>query len=530
MQGFNNLFDVNHPIFCWLYRASFCWTALKDSFPRMPAEIEAMRESLRIQASASTDPTSSSVQEKLPDRSLLFKLLFLTGANDLADVIDQPVDKVGHLFAGVLDTGTVRKPARKKWFFKRAGVRGHNKINDVVDPEAGFSRIFGRGQAMFLVRTVSEEERMELQAAGYRFAPPERILGSFAKNMEIDRGEARKFLGKMQNDSGGERVYARGVHIACFMVRPEFSRGLGILVPEDARNVLPTTQLPIAKLEPWHIEFLYRMHNFTLEECCEQLLVDSRDSIDEDERVFSLHLLRGITDLRNQINHPLFAKAQLLANPLEGPSGIPGETSQLQYSTIIAFRIMLDIYPNTYISDNYLFVSWRFFACMQRVYRGYPHHGGFMHHIRRQCNVLRRHDDLEARESALRRVRGSFNRLSRNAYGTLRFDALGASYRWGIPSSSTFTLGGWRSSITEGMRSINRSGHETSDISTPETESTGPSVDILEMLRSRPDFEAPIDSDVGTLDPSTYADILMMILAQDRGRRQRAMNRIDPSF
>ena len=530
MQGFNNLFDVNHPIFCWLYRASFCWNAIKDSFPRMPAEIQAIRDSWlgdpKIQA-ASTDPKSSSVQGTLPDRSLLFKLLFLISANDLAGMIDQPVDKVGNLFAGVLDTGTVRKPTRKKWLFKGTGVRDHSKQND-VDPEAGYNRTVGRGQAMFLVRTVSGEERTELQAAGYRFAPPERIVGSFAKNMEIDKGEARKFLGKMQNHSGGERVYARGVHIACFMVRPEFSRGLGILVREDARNVLPTAQLPMAKLEPWQLEFLLRMHNFTLEECCEQLQIDSHHSIDENERDFSLQLLRGITDLRNQINHPMFAKAQLLANPLEAPSGIPGETSPLNLSTIIAFRIMLDIYPNSYISDNYIFVSWRFFACMQRVYKGYPHHGAFVHHMRRQAISLRRDDGPEARESALAKARKSFHRLSRNAYDIMRLDVSRASYKWTIPSSSTFTLSAWRSSIAEGKRSVNHNSPESLD-SSKETE-VGPSVDILEMLKSRPSFEAPVDNDVAPLDTKTYADILMRIVAQDRGGQQRAMNRIDPSF
>ena len=493
----------------------------------MPAEIEAMRESWKNDPESrapGTNPNSSTEQGILPDRSLLFKLLFLVGANDLASTINQPVDQVGNLFPGVLDTGTMRKPARRKWLFKGTSVRDHSNH----DQEAGHNRTFGRGQTMFLVRTVSSEERKELKAAGYRFAPPERILGPFAKNMAIDKRAARKFLDKLQRHSAGERVYARGVHIACFMVRPEFSRGLGILVPDDARNVLPTTQLPMAKLEPWQIEFLFRMHNFTLEECCEQLQVDYHDSIDEDERDFSLQLLRGITDLRNQINHPMLAKAQLFANPLEAPSGIPGETSPLNTATIIAFRIMLDIYPNSYLSSDYIFVSWRFFACMQRVYKGYPHHGAFVHHMRRQYVSLRRDDVPEARESALRKARKSFRRLSRSAYERVRLDISRASNKWTLPSSSTFTLNAWRSSTAEGKRSVNRNAHGTSNLS-KETEADQ-SVDILEMLRSSPSYEAPVENDVAPLDTKTYADLLMRIVAQDRGGRQRAMNRIDPSF
>lgn len=497
----------------------------------MPAEIQAMRESSRGDPqlrAAGKYPNPSPEEGNPPDRSLLFKLLFLVAASDLASMIRQPVDKIGNLFAGVLDTGTVRKPTRRKWLFKGTNVRDHSNHN-YVDQETGRNRTFGRGQAMFLVRTVCRDECKELQAAGYHFAPPERILRQFAKNMEIDKGEARKFLGKMQRRSAGERVYAHGVHIACFMVRPEFSRGLGILVHEDARNVLPTTQLPMSKLEPWQVEFLLRMHNFTLEECCEQLEADYHSYSDENERAFSLQLLRGITDLKNQINHPMLAKAQLFANPLEAPSGIPGETSPLNLATIIAFRIMLDIYPNSYISTDFIFVSWRFFACMQRVYKGFPHHGAFVHHMRRQCVSLRRDDVPEARESALEKARKSFHRFSRNAYDRVRLDISRASNKWTLPTSSTFTLNAWRSSTAEGKRSVNRNCHATSDLSN-ETAAAGPSVDILEMLRSRPSFEAPVENDVAPLDTKTYADILMRVVAQDRGGRQRAMNRIDPSF
>lgn len=530
-QGFNNLFDVNHPIFCWLYRASFCWTAIKDAFPRIPAEIEAIRESQRgdpeLQAPSTYHPDSSHEEGSFPDHTLLFKLLFLIAAKDLAGMIQQPLEKIGNLFAGVLDTGTVRKPTRMKWLCKGMAIRDHNYHN-YVDQETGRNRIFGRGQAMFLVRTVSSQESKELQAAGYRFAAPARILRSFASNMGITIGEAKKFLGQMQRYSAGERAYAPGVHLACFMVRPEFSRGLGILVHEEAKNVLPTAQLPMSKLEPWQLNFLLRMHNFTLEECVEQLQADYHGCNDERERTFALQLLRGLTDLRNQINHPMLAKALLCANPLEAPSGIPGETSPLNPALIIAFRIMLDIYPSSYISSEYLFCSWRFFACLQRVYKGYPHHGAFVHHMRRQYVSLRRDDVPEARESALEKARREFQRFSRTAFDKMRFDGSRGSNKWTIPSSSTFTLNRWRSSTAEGKQSVNRNVHETSNMSI-ET-AAGPSVDILEMLRSRPSFEAPVDNDVAPLDTKTYADVLMKIVAQDRGVGLRAMNRIDPSF
>lgn len=526
MQGFNDLFDVNHPIFCWLYRASFCWGAIKDAFPRILAQIEAIRESqpadLETQA-PSTCPTSSVEEESLPDRSLLFRLLFLIAANDLASMIQQPVEKIGNLFAGVLDTGTVRKPTRKCWFFQGSSVRDPSD-HGYVDEEADSDRTFGRGQALFLVRTVSSQESKELQAIGYRFAAPAHILQAFADNMEITKGEARKFLGQMQRYSVGERALAPGVHLACFLVRPEFHRGLGILVHQQAKNVLPTTQLPLSKLEPWQADFLLRMHNFTLEECCEQLQADYHSSIDERERNFVLQLLKGLADLRSHVNHPMLAKALLCANPLEVPSGIPGESSPLNLAVIIAFRIMLDIHPNSWFSIDFFFHSWRFFACQQRVYKGYPHHGAFVHHMRREIVSLRRDDVPEARQSAFERAQRSLNRFSRTAFDRVRLDASRGST---IPSSSTFALKRVRTSTTDGKRSANRD-HNVK--STTSNETAGPSMDILEMLRSRPSFEAPVNNDVAPLDTKTYADVLMRLVAKDRGGPERAMNRIDPSF
>ena len=538
----------------------------------MPTEIEALKSYLpnNIGRHAPNMYPTTSFEEGVnnpPDRTLLFRLLFLITAKQLADMLEQPVEKIGNLFGGVLDTGTARrpgrfefgwrKPASLSWLFKllnRTSVRDHSNPNhsnpnhsnpnhsnpNHRDQETAGEerRIFGRGQAMFLIRTVSAEESRELEAVGYRFAPPGRVIRAFAREMEITKEEARIFLRKMQVEAAGQRVYAPGVHVAAFIVRPHFGRGLGVLVRKDARHVLPAAQLPISSLEDWQKDFLFRMHNFTLNECCLQLEFDRRNCEFERERDFAVQLLKAIADLRVALPHPSLGQTTLHAYPLEAPSGMPGESSPLNPAFIIAFRIMMDIYPNLFINPEFTNFSWRFFATLQRVFIGYPHHGAFVHHMRRQLVSLHRDDVPEARESRLQRARRSINRLSRNAFDRVRFDApWGGSNRINMPAENTFELATLRGGVAQGKRAVNRNIYAPSAMT---EETAGPSmglsmgqssVDMLDMLGSRPDVEIPNDNDTAPLDKKTYADILLRVIANDRRYGiHRPMDYMDPSF
>lgn len=523
-QGFGDLFDINNPIFCWMFRASFCWSAIEDAIPRIPAQIKAVR-AVRTAGPESQAPiaavTASEDDENPPDQSLLFRLLFFIAANDLASMIHQPIGKIGTLFSGVLDIGTVRKNTKKFWVFKGPTAQSITD-RDHPDEEAHSNRTFGRGQALFLVRSVSSQESMELEAAGYRFVTPTKILSTFANNLEITKPEAVKQLEQMRLYSAGERVLAPGVHLACFLVRPEFHRGLGILVNQQARNILPTTQLPIPKLERWHQNFLRRMRNFTLEECYEQLNAES-NNVNERERTFAAQLLRAVVDLRTQVDHPMLAKSRLCADPVESPSGIPGESSALIPAVIIAFRLMLDVHPGTPLKPGFMFQPWRFFVCQQRVYLGYPHHGAFVHHMRREIESLRRDDVPAAKRSA---VAKSLRRLSRTAADSSRHDTSTGSRRWTLPSSDSFTLDRFRRSTADRKRPANRNidpAPATND------EAAEMRMDLLEMLSTGPSRQATTDNDVAPLDKQTYAEVLMGVIAADRGR-ERAINRIGPSF
>lgn len=516
IQGFDDLFDINHPLFCWLYRASFCWSAIKDEVHRIPEQVEATRaaQTLGIEVQPSnSENLYPSGEDDIPDRSLLFRLLFLSAAQNLARITQQPLERIGTLFGSVVDTGTIRKPAMNFFGFQISMVAN---LNDNQPSETwNNDRVFGRGQALFLVRSVSSQDSKELKAAGYRFANPERILPLFANDMEMTQAQASRHLQQMQRNAAGERALAPGVHLACLVIRPELRRGLGILVKKEARNVLPTTQLPMSKLEPWHERFILRLDGFTLAQCVEQLHIDYNGQ-DERQREFAAQMLRAVVDLRTQVDHPMFARAVLSATPLEAPSGIPGESSPLHPAVILAFRILLDIHPAIPLNREFMFQPWRFFACQQRVYQGYPHHGAFVHHMRQEIQSLSRNDVPAARQSAMARAQKNFHRLSRTAMNRIRFD----SSRWTLPSTSTFTLNRFRSH--PGDRNVNAA----SIVSTGIDEAP---IHIYEMLRTRPTVLTRSDhNDISPLDNPTYVDILMKSLAQ--ARSPSGMVRVEPSF
>lgn len=509
IEGFDELFDINHQLFCWLYRASFCWFAVKDAVPSVRAQVRAMRIGQSSQNQApSTDLTASNEDERVPDYILLFRLLFFLAASDLASMTQQPLEKIGTLFGGVLDTGTIRKSNRRYWFFNKPTARNLDNHGQ-LDEESQNNRIFGRGQALFLVRSVNTQEAKELKATGYRFAAPAKVVSALASNMEITKAEALKHFQQMQVYSEGEKALEPGVHLAAFFIRPEFQRGLGILVHQKARNVLPTTQLPITRLEPWHLEFLRRMDKLTLAECLARLHTEW-DSFEEEERTFAAQLLNGMTELRNQLDHPMLTEALLHAHPLEAPSGTPGEASPSDAATIIVFRVMMDVFPVIPVKAGFQFQPWRFFACQQRVYSGYPHHRAFVQQMRRDLESVRWDATPMAKESFMEKARKLLtNRLH---YPSLRRLHHAASQwkkekRWTISSSS---------GLTHARDTRERTVPGNSDGRTVSTCSNEMPIGIEEMLRSGPSFQAQNNIDVAPLDPKTFADVLVTMLVRDR--------------
>lgn len=333
---------------------------------------------------------SFTTAESSDDYSVLFKQLFCVAAQDLATLIQQPLESMGVLFEGIMNTGTVRKAARRNVFHK---ITTRNNLDDSLEDhieaaEKGrASIIFGRGQLLFLIRRVSRADSIDIQATGYRFASITNVLETLARSMQVTQKELLPYLQNLNKHAGKERVLDPGVHVACFALRPLFQRGFEVAVNKAARSLLPTCPLPMSRLERSHTEILNHMDNWTAAMCCDWLR-DKSSSPSEKEQQFYGQLLECITKLAKQIEKPFFHEARLVARPFKVPCRVPSASHVLDHALLIAFRTIVDAHQHTTISERFMFASSRFFLCQQRVYRNSPDHAAFACRIYRDLAAL----------------------------------------------------------------------------------------------------------------------------------------------
>ncbi len=153
-RSFDDVFTVDHHIFCWMFKASRCWKAIADFLP-------AIRSHLRSTSTSSSDGRSSSNGIREDDYPTTFKELFCIAANDLANTVHTPFEHIGVLFENIMSTGTLnRNPNLKR-------LQRLWKPNSLDSIERGRSpAMVGRGQLLFVVRRVNQFESVRLQATG----------------------------------------------------------------------------------------------------------------------------------------------------------------------------------------------------------------------------------------------------------------------------------------------------------------------------------------------------------------------------
>lgn len=330
--------------------------------------------------------------------SSLFKALFCVAAQDLANLMQQPLEKIGFLFEGVMDTGTVNRvcgPIRK-YTCCTSAVQMH--LKDIVESnvesniEAGgtehSSIVFGRGQLLFVVRRVSRLNSSQIQAAGFRFVSIANVIDTLSHSIAVTKEELSVFLTNLQRHSKKDHLLEPGIHLACFALRPTLHKGFEVVVHQDAKNLLPTQPLPLYQLDGSQQELLGRMNDWTVAKCCDRLR-DLTFYSNEHDLQFGGRLLDCISNLIKQIEKPFFQEARLIARPFLAPCRVPAGSDGLQeHALIIAFRIIVDAHQYTPVDGNFMFTSFRFFLTQQHVYPNSPDHVTFAQRLRREMTAL----------------------------------------------------------------------------------------------------------------------------------------------
>lgn len=474
--------------------------------------------------SVSLDMKPLAIAEGTEDYSLLFKELFCIAAQELATLIQQPLEKIGVLFEGIMATGTVRKPARK-WIFNK--VVAQNNLNDNVEvhieaAEKGKANIiFGRGQLLFVVRHADRADSIQMQASGYRFASISNVIDTLARSMEVTKEELLPYLENFQRYSEEDRLLEPGIHLAFFALRPLFHRGFQVLVRQTAKNLLPTQKLPWSRIEKSHFELFSQMDNWTITMCCERLR-DQFFGSSEKEVQLAEELLVGITTLAQQIEKPFFQEARLIARPFKIPCQVSSTSHGLEFAVAFAFRIVVDAHQYSTVNQNFIFAPSRFFLCQQHVYKNSPDNAAFARRMHRELAALAQNINCKDVQSDGSSPRRSFNPLPYFHLDFVRSQAASPSgkRKYSLSARPSLSIGSEQNKGTSEKEESKKNSNSSFGGIHVSNEIT---IDVsdADMEAICPDFEVPslgvrTEAGVAIMESETFADQLMALTIAEK--------------
>lgn len=306
----------------------------------------------------------------IKDYHLVFQELFCTAAAELAEDLHQPLQDIGVMFDTIVHTGQTSRSQSQK------PTHSLSKSVD-VEREGNSAERTGKGQLLFIVREADRQQAQQLLAAGYRFALPANVIPIIASTFQISTQELTRQMDSMHEYAMEDQMLDPGVHLAFFSVKASMGSGFDVLVRRDARNKLPTMQLPLDTLEMWQLEYLRNMENSSVSSCLKYLHNTSMASGTTDkERFFASQLLTSLNALKDEIDDPMFNDACLVANPVYPPCRGPSAESRPDRATLITFRLMAPV--GTRAPGKKLdFIPLSFFKTQQYVLRNSPDHEVF---------------------------------------------------------------------------------------------------------------------------------------------------------
>ncbi|KAL8711626.1 MAG: hypothetical protein Q9220_004036 [cf. Caloplaca sp. 1 TL-2023] len=517
-RTFDEIFDIDHPVFAWIYRASHYWPGVVDLVPEMKAHLRVSkdRKSTGSETMLASQTTLDHEKEEA-DFGTTFKELFCIAASELAESIQQPLENVGALFESMMFTSTFDRPRSNKLFSRTA--KSDNSLSQVENGEGQPS--FGRGQLLFLVRRVTHREAVRLQAAGFNFAALTNIMSQLSQTMEVSRGELSVQLHQIHRSLNSDSMLESGVHLACFALRPKFHGTWDVLINKDHKNLLPSVRLTQSSLAEWQMSVIKELDNLTARECF--LHLQGRMSIAQNqEEIFLSEVERAITSLASQIDHPLFEDARLLARPFSIPCRTPGSSRSRQKATVIMFRVIADAHFSSPLNGRFEFGSSRLFRAQQHVYPRSPDHGAFARKIHLEFADLAEASAGGVAPSEAPTPR-RISTISKESFP----DSPTSEQAW--PSTRPLAHRRSTGDVRLGTKKCKKSHalfggiHVQHEISVDvnevhEQDNTGPSFEMN-------NYEVQSEATVAPMEIDTFADELMILMMEERRQQsQRARN------
>lgn len=285
------------------------------------------------------------------DFDTLFKQLFCMSAQELSNELRQPLEDLGTLYDDVLATAI--PVSRLSLAMGRSSLRT------------------GKGQLMFSVRQLHKQEANRLASLGFRFATIEHVTSTLSRRIHVPEVTLLEHLRDMRDYASSNRGFSEGVHLISFVMRPTVQDHFEILTTKGTGNPLPSSTLPIKRLNVQHLDLLSHMEGWSMNICLKYLQSNAATQSDKSLDEFRENLVKGIISLASSFPEDMRSAATFSARPLVAPCRSASRSSEEiqqphQQCTLLTFCVVGNL--DTQVPNpDFTFTPFRLFRVQQQV-------------------------------------------------------------------------------------------------------------------------------------------------------------------
>lgn len=345
LQTFDDDFTTGHPVFHWIWKVSHDWESVYDLIPRMKSHLKRHdtlgRPTTRPGTSSSTQSGASFDEESYNDQTLLFREGFCVAVAELADRLHLPLTDIGRLYDRITGTGVMAPTS--------AAAKKMSQI-DAASIASSSGGHLEKGQILFFTRKIRREEMDRFAAAGFRFAPPNRVETMIARTMQLPIASVAGHIKSLHEHASNANVATllkQGTYLTCFAALGRVNKHFDVLVSTTYRDQLPDMQLTPQHLTTSQLNFLKLYDGWSAGRMVHDLRQKRarEHSTQPEEQGFILLLINSMSSLSHQISEEWFNDLVFNAKPIISQYNT-GSTSTTTPAMIFGLTKLLDIHQS----------------------------------------------------------------------------------------------------------------------------------------------------------------------------------------
>ncbi|KAK7973107.1 hypothetical protein PG988_007241 [Apiospora saccharicola] len=379
-KSHDDVFTTAHPLFHWMYRASRDWSSVSSLLPWMSDHITNLPRHGRDRSAVKMYEENGQL---VGSHVTIFRELFCLAASSLAAKMSEDVTKAGTLWDEIFHTGAELRPTNPAPSVSDITLKGSTPSIPARTTPAGLNKDLVT--ATTLTAGASDSAVAKLEAAGFRFAEPHRVVDIIKSSMQIKTLLLEEKLREMASFAPEDGLTEPGVHVGVFAIRARLDRfGFDVLVDRQKRMALPTGRLPYRKLEQWQLDILSDLDGLHVQTLLIRLA--SAQDYTPREIEFATQLRRSITKLMSTFPDATADSARLSSKVAQIPCP-PGEKGEDVSCSIITLQILLDIGSNAE-SFKYCFIPLQLLKVHQFILDNSPHKAAFSRALHREMGAV----------------------------------------------------------------------------------------------------------------------------------------------